>query len=110
MSKKLKDNGLWESSRMMLPEHREELLQYREDMKKKTKPLLDEQKIESISQRISEAIEQDQNVEITVFDPYQETLVIEGKVKKINQPLKRVQITDKDHSTWIPWEDILNVE
>ena len=29
MSKKLENNGLWESSRMMLPEHREALLKHR---------------------------------------------------------------------------------
>ncbi|MBW7473156.1 hypothetical protein K0T92_00200 [Paenibacillus oenotherae] len=30
MSKKLKGNGLWESSRMMLPEHREQLIKHRQ--------------------------------------------------------------------------------
>lgn len=110
MSKKLKDNGLWESSRMMLPEHREELLQYREDMKRKKKPMLDEQRIEGISQRIGEAIEQDQAIKITVFDPYEETSIIEGKIKKLNPQLQRMQIVGEDHSTWIPLDDILYME
>lgn len=34
MSKKLAGNGLWESSRMMLPEHKEQLLAYRNDTAK----------------------------------------------------------------------------
>lgn len=41
MSKKLTGNGLWESSRMMLPEHREQFLEQRRSLKKHEKPSLD---------------------------------------------------------------------
>lgn len=38
MSKKLEKNGLWESSRMMLPEHREALLKHRHGGAETEKP------------------------------------------------------------------------
>ncbi|MDT2241397.1 hypothetical protein P7H22_15005 [Paenibacillus larvae] len=40
MSKKLTGNGLWESSRMMLPEHREQLLEQRRELKNMQSPYL----------------------------------------------------------------------
>jgi hypothetical protein len=42
MSKKLEKNGLWESSRMMLPEHREALLQRKEQDAVSTLPTYEE--------------------------------------------------------------------
>ncbi|MCQ6558135.1 hypothetical protein [Paenibacillus mendelii] len=38
MSKKLEGNGLWESSRMMLPEHREQLLKLRRESAETPQP------------------------------------------------------------------------
>ncbi|WP_374020183.1 hypothetical protein ABU162_11440 [Paenibacillus thiaminolyticus] len=38
MSKKLQKNGLWESSRMMLPQHKEALLNRRLDLDQPTQP------------------------------------------------------------------------
>ncbi|WCR29178.1 hypothetical protein L3476_10905 [Paenibacillus thiaminolyticus] len=38
MSKKLQKNGLWESSRMMLPQHKEALLNRRLDLDQPAQP------------------------------------------------------------------------
>ncbi|CAH1197661.1 hypothetical protein PAECIP111893_00870 [Paenibacillus plantiphilus] len=38
MSKKLEGNGLWESSRMMLPEHRERLIKHRQGGERESAP------------------------------------------------------------------------
>lgn len=43
ISKKLEGNGLWESSRMILSEHKERIYQYRVELSKKQRPTLDEQ-------------------------------------------------------------------
>lgn len=40
MSKKLEGNGLWESSRMMLPEHREQLLKHRRESAGEPQPVI----------------------------------------------------------------------
>lgn len=109
MSKKLTGNGLWESSRMMLPEHKEQLLQFRHDMKRKAKPMLDEQTVELLSQHISAAIANDQDVKLTLYDPFK-TVTICGKIKKVDPLQGRLQIVGEDHATWVLWGDIVHIE
>lgn len=109
MSKKLTGNGLWESSRMMLPEHKEQLLAYRHDMKRKSKPLLDEQRVEELSQLVSEAVRNNREVIITVFNQYKDTVII-GRIQKIDLLLKRVKVLNTNDYTWIELRDLLNIE
>lgn len=45
MSKKLQGNGLWESSRMMLPEHRTQILKSNKEIIKVKMPVLHEDEI-----------------------------------------------------------------
>ncbi len=45
MSKKLQGNGLWESSRMMLPEHKETIIQHRYEFGRRSRPTIDEQEL-----------------------------------------------------------------
>lgn len=44
--KKLEGNGLWESSRMMLPEHKEAINRQQNKEGRKVRPTLDAQEIE----------------------------------------------------------------
>lgn len=48
MTKKLEGNGLWESSRMMLPEHKETIIYKQHEEGRKQRPELDAQEIELI--------------------------------------------------------------
>lgn len=48
MRSRLKDNGLYESSRMILPEHREAWLAQCEQQERRGKPVLDEQEYQRI--------------------------------------------------------------
>lgn len=41
--KKLEGNGLWEGSRMILPEHKRRIIQDEQQQMKKERPVLDEQ-------------------------------------------------------------------
>lgn len=45
-------NKLWEGSRMFLPEHKQALLKRKKNQQKESKPLLDEQQLEEMNQRI----------------------------------------------------------
>lgn len=110
MSKKLTGNGLWESSRMMLPEHKNQLLEFRHDMKRKAKPILDEQRVEELSGKLSDAIAQGLGVKLFLFDPFESEVMIEGKIKKIDPQLERIQIVGSEHVTWVPWGEIVRVE
>lgn len=111
MSKKLQGNGLWESSRMMLPEHREQLLQHNHDHNhKKIKPVLDEQRLESLSQQMSEAIEQAKPVRITLFNPYEASEIVSGTIQKVDSLSKRIKLVNDEGYLWIKLDDVLHIE
>jgi hypothetical protein len=52
VSKKLELNGLWESSRMMLPQHKEAAIK-RKESQRILRPIRDEQEIQNISAVLS---------------------------------------------------------
>lgn len=110
MSKKLTGNGLWESSRMMLPEHKGQLLRFRQESKRKPKPLLDEQRIEYLSRQLSEAMAEERIVRLTLFDPFEIDVVIEGKINKVDAEFKRIKVVGIDHVTWVRCDEIIQVE
>lgn len=92
MSKKLKNNGLWEASRMMLPEHKQEIIIHREELQKRKKPLLDEQEQELIFQSISISLRTGKDISIVLFGEIYNT-VITGIVTKADTLSNRIQIS-----------------
>lgn len=52
MGKKLQGNGLFESSRMILPEHAARIRQHYVEETRRSKPVLDSQEIEQIEQAL----------------------------------------------------------
>lgn len=70
MGRKLEANGLWESSRMMLPEHKESIRQHRRDLCKQQRPLLDEQRIEELVRTISVSLFTEKPVRVKLFGVY----------------------------------------
>jgi hypothetical protein len=62
---------MWESSRMMLPEHKEALLEYNQKKKIFVPPVLDEGKLQEIDQIIAESIETDQALIVTYAGTYE---------------------------------------
>jgi len=109
MSKKLQDNGLFESSRMMLPEHKEAIVNYQKGMNKKQRPMLDEQRFEELSHLMFEAVYKNLEVTITVFNPYMDT-VITGVIKKIDSSLKQLKMVCGDEEMWIKFIDLLDID
>ena len=85
MRKKLEDNGLWESSRMMLPEHRARITHehYLADNYKGTRPEFDENELQRIIEKVISSYEESDPVQIRLFDPY-ETLIVDGIVEKMD--------------------------
>ncbi|GAA0366783.1 YolD-like family protein [Bacillus horti] len=102
-------NIMWEASRMMLPEHRELIIQKRKEQNRKDRPIFDEQTLEYFSHLMSEASNKDQEITITIFDPYQETK-IKGKLKKIDLQLRQVKMETDNDFVWIKLEDILHID
>jgi hypothetical protein len=60
-------NLRWESSRMMLPEHVEALNRHKVDKLKIKKPILDDQEIEEIGQKLGESLEDHSPVNVSYF-------------------------------------------
>ncbi|WP_106768169.1 YolD-like family protein [Paenibacillus faecalis] len=102
--KKLTGNGLWESSRMMLFEHRDAILARQEHKHKQQHPLLDEQQIGWIAEKLSLAYHNKEAVQLKVFGEYGDYSV-NGVVERIDSLKQRIYIK----KVWIPLYDILEV-
>jgi hypothetical protein len=114
MSKKLEKNGMWESSRMMLLEHREAILKDNRSIKALVKPELDEQEVALIDQVIVFALRSNCYISLTVFSKY-ELKTITGTVLMLKGELRMVKIiledppASEDECVWITMRDIIKV-
>lgn len=84
MGKRLKDNGLWESSRMMLPEHREAIIKQNAEVLNKVKPIIHDDEWEVFFRIIQESLQTMLQIKITVFDDYEDIDYI-GTVISVDQ-------------------------
>ncbi|WP_052329890.1 YolD-like family protein [Thermicanus aegyptius] len=105
-----RDNLLWESSRMMLPEHRERLLAHQRQLGKKEKPILDGQKIEVLNRIVQEAMAERKKVRLLLYAPDREIERI-GLIEKWAPIPPRLCLDLGDGGKeWIDWEEILDIE
>ncbi|MDF2958469.1 MAG: hypothetical protein K0S39_204 [Paenibacillus sp.] len=91
MRKKLEGNGLWESSRMMLPEHKERINRHNKELDLKTMPILDEQKLEDISRQLQAAFEGRREITLELFNPRQ-SFTLAGYIDKLDPFNQRLMI------------------
>lgn len=101
-------NMRWESSRMMLPEHVQALVQLSINENRRERPELDEQQIEELSCQLQEAIESKTPVEITLFGEFGNRIVV-GIVTRIDAQIMRVRVEYEKDYDWIPVGDILEL-
>ncbi|MBR2567346.1 MAG: YolD-like family protein [Paenibacillus sp.] len=97
MSKKLQQNGLFESSRMMLPEHREAYILHQEQLAPRTRPSLDAQAAEEMSRLLSNSMVLGDRITITLFHEY-EDISYTGRVLKLNRPARTLKLLTNDGS------------
>ncbi|WP_127534300.1 YolD-like family protein [Paenibacillus kobensis] len=102
MSKKLQGNGLWESSRMMLPEHKAEIVSSAKAAKYRQPSELDEHEWEQISRAVAESMELRQPIALRMYHPYEETKVI-GTVERIDHYRGRFMVDGE-------WFEIRHIE
>lgn len=104
MAQKLQGNGLWESSRMMLPEQKERILQenFKFRNKRPPKPVLDEQEKEEIMRVLVQSLGMRDQARITLYHEFEDCAVI-GVVDKID-PYTRTFIVDGER---FKMEDII---
>lgn len=108
MSKKLSNNGLWESSRMIIPQHKEALLKHQQGQGGRLRPHLDEQAWDEISSRLQWSMENREPVTLQLYDPF-ERREVAGIVVDIDMIGQRVRLQEGDERHWIKAEDILGV-
>ncbi|WP_424765845.1 YolD-like family protein [Paenibacillus sp. sgz302251] len=91
MRKKLEGNGLWESSRMMLPEHKVAINEHEAALLLRQRVELDEQEWENVARCVTESLQQRQQITLRLFHPIEELTVI-GIVDRIDQQRGRFMV------------------
>ncbi len=109
MGKKLEGNGMWESSRMMLPEHREEILRINKEVFKRVKPIMHQEELEIINRAIAESMQKRSMIKLELFDEYHNRTV-QGIVVRVEAYSKRLRLEIGEDYEWIPLGDILKAE
>ncbi|PQP82242.1 YolD-like family protein [Paenibacillus sp. PCH8] len=97
MSKKLQQNGIFESSRMMLPEHREAYILHQEQLAPRTRPSLDAQAAEEMSRLLSNSMMLGDMITITMFHEY-EDIRYTGQVLRLDRPARTLRLLMEDGS------------
>lgn len=113
MSKKLEMNGLWESSRMMLPQHKESAIRVQEEKQYIQRQVFDEQEIHFISATLSQSQIYKRVVQLTIYDKYQPRTV-SGVVTRSKHGEFRLDTVDSltgvEDWNWIRFQDVLKAE
>ncbi|PNQ78098.1 MULTISPECIES: YolD-like family protein [Paenibacillus] len=108
MSKKLEGNGLWGSSRIIIPEHKEAYLKLMKDRQRRGKPEIDDQEVQLIEQALIESYNTRQPVTLVVFSPFDDE-ELTGVITSINTARREVKLfRGEDDFSWIKLEDIIS--
>ncbi|CAM3947595.1 YolD-like family protein [Paenibacillus alkaliterrae] len=102
MRKKLEGNGLWESSRMMLPEHKVAINEHEAALRLRQRVELDEQEWEHVVRSVTESLRLRQQITLRLFHPVEELTVI-GIVDRVDQLNGRFMVDGE----WFAIHDIV---
>lgn len=105
MRKKLEGNGLWESSRMMLPEHKARINFHNDNKDNRKRIILDDQELEQIGRKLTESLERRTIVTVRLFDEKEQRQVV-GMVDRISQQRRQFMV----NGDWYPLMDIEGVD
>ncbi|MEK3730963.1 MULTISPECIES: YolD-like family protein [Paenibacillus] len=106
--KKLEGNGLWESSRMMLPEHKESIIRRQLEEGRKVKPTLDAQEMELIEHALAESFYDHRTITLRLYDEYEE-VERTGVVTIVLTHRREIKLTTGPGEwEWIRIDDILS--
>jgi hypothetical protein len=100
MSKKLEKNGLWESSRMMLPQHREAFIARQKEQHLPIMPDLHDDEFELIIRHIKESFYTHKPITVEWFRETKREYIT-GNVDAFDEQQQRVKIVHADSFTWI---------
>ncbi|MNI71520.1 YolD-like protein [compost metagenome] len=113
MSKKLEQNGLWESSRMMLPQHKESAIRNHKKIHRIERLVLDEQEVHRISATLSRSQMYKKTIQVTIYDVYTPR-TLTGIVTRSQHSDFRLDTVDPLSGLadweWISYKDVLRAE
>ncbi|WP_339234551.1 YolD-like family protein [Paenibacillus sp. FSL R5-0517] len=105
MRSRLKYNGLYDTSRMIMPGHREAWLAQCEQQKRRGKPELDDQEMQRISEVLVDSYNRSSNVELILFNPFFEE-PISGVAVGLNSARCEIKMMLED---WVSLAEIVSV-
>ncbi|HBU81786.1 MAG TPA: YolD-like family protein [Paenibacillus sp.] len=110
MASKLTANGVYEGSRIILPEHRDAFLKDQKEQERRGKPVLDEQEMQLIEEAIFESYQECKSITLTLFNPFDDE-ELRGVVTLIDKPNRRIKLVrgEEDYS-WPKIEEIISAE
>jgi hypothetical protein len=108
MSKKLEHNGLWESSRMMLPQHKEAFTAAQQKIAHRQRPIIHDDEYELMVRHIKESYYTKKRVVIELFHETESIYMI-GHVHKIDEQSQRIEFSHEDELVWLNIGQITNV-
>lgn len=109
MKGKLYGNGLWESSRMMLPEHKEAILRSLRSLERKERAVLDEQELERISHLLGHSLRTGRPVRLRLYGEWQGREVL-GTVTRVDPGARRARLQTESGPEWIAFADIIGAD
>lgn len=107
MNEHIKDRGTKKWTSIMLPEHVKALKQLLADERKEQKPLLDEQHLIEMDQKLTEAVSSGADVKMIVYSQFMKKKVI-GEITAVQ--VGYVYIHHREESFKIALDSILDVE
>lgn len=107
MGKKLEANGIWESSRIIIPEHKSAILHHAKERQRRIKPILDSQETEQIERTLNESLHLHISVILRIFGEYEDS-ELKGHVTSIHTHKREIKFQLSDDWEWIKIEDIIS--
>lgn len=93
---------------MIMPEHKNRILDDSLKEEVRSKPDLDPQALAEISQVLAQSLEDCSPITITLFGEYEERS-IHGIIMRVDQQLKQIKFRQDDDWEWIKVADIIEV-
>jgi len=109
IGEKLEGNGLFESSRFIMPQHREALNEQARLKLLKPRPELDPQELDFIAQAIGESYSQGTSVSLELYNEYEEKIVT-GVVVGLEQSMTKVKLQTADEIEDIEINSIIGLK
>ncbi|MEK5058658.1 hypothetical protein BK126_02905 [Paenibacillus sp. FSL H7-0326] len=107
MGKKLEGNGIMESSRMIMPEHRQAWIDRQLEKTKHSKPIIDEQEMQLIERALVDSRNERMRIDLVLHDPFEDRHV-SGIVSTIDTYMRRIKLTtSEDDFEWISIKEIV---